>query len=92
MSNTIIILSGGFGTRLGETTKKTPKPLVKIGGIPIITHIMNHYKKYGYKNFIVLSGYKHSIVKEYLFGSLFFIIAWGLNGAPGGTSISSVVF
>jgi len=61
----VVILSGGFGTRLGETTKKTLKPLVKIGGRPIITHIMNHYKKYGYKKFIVLSGYKHSIVKEY---------------------------
>ena len=61
----VVILSGGFGTRLGKTTKKTPKPLVKIGGMPIITHIMNHYKKYGYKNFIVLSGYKHSIIKEY---------------------------
>ena len=61
----VIILSGGFGTRLGETTKKTPKPLVKIGGKPIINHIMNHYKKSGYNKFFVLSGYKHSIVKKY---------------------------
>ena len=61
----VIILAGGFGTRLGKATKKTPKPLVKVSGKPIISHIMDHYKKFGFGEFVVLSGYKHSVVKEY---------------------------
>ena len=45
----VVILAGGFGTRLSEYTKDIPKPLVKIGGFPIIVHIMKHYAKYGFK-------------------------------------------
>ena len=55
----IVILAGGLGTRLSELTKTTPKPMVKIGGFPIIIHIMNHYLNYGFKNFILATGYKN---------------------------------
>ncbi|MBR3115085.1 MAG: glucose-1-phosphate cytidylyltransferase [Bacteroidaceae bacterium] len=60
-----IILAGGFGTRLSEYTKLIPKPMVEIGGKPIIWHIMNHYARYGYKDFVVALGYKGEVIKNY---------------------------
>ena len=61
----VVILAGGFGTRLSEYTYKIPKPMVDIGGIAMIEHIMNHYFKYGFKEFIICLGYKHEIIKDY---------------------------
>ena len=61
----VLILAGGFGSRLSEYTDIIPKPMVQIGGIPIIWHIMNRYSMYGYKDFIVALGYKSQIIKEY---------------------------
>ena len=52
----VVILAGGYGTRLSEYTKFIPKPMVKIRKIPIIVHIINHYKKYGFKDFIIASA------------------------------------
>ena len=60
-----IILAGGFGTRLSEYTKQTPKPMVEIGGKPILWHIMNHYAHYGFKDFVVALGYKGEVIKDY---------------------------
>ena len=60
-----IILAGGFGTRLSEYTEKIPKPMVQIGGKPILWHIMNHYASYGHKDFILALGYKAELIKEY---------------------------
>ena len=60
-----IILAGGFGTRLSEYTKLIPKPMVEIGGKPILWHIMNHYAHYGYKDFVVALGYKGEVIKDY---------------------------
>ena len=57
-----IILAGGLGTRLSEETKKIPKPMVKIGKIPIISHIINHYKRYGFSEIIICSGYKRKFI------------------------------
>ena len=61
----VVILAGGFGSRLSEYTESVPKPMVKIGGIPILLHIMNFYSQYGFKDFIIALGYKSNIVKEY---------------------------
>jgi glucose-1-phosphate cytidylyltransferase len=61
----IVILSGGFGTRLSEYTDVIPKPMVQIGGKPILWHIMNYYASFGFKDFILALGYKAEIVKEY---------------------------
>lgn len=60
-----LILAGGQGTRLGEETKLIPKPMVEIGGYPILWHIMKIYGHYGYNDFIVLTGYKGHVIKEY---------------------------
>ena len=60
-----VILAGGKGSRLSEYTKKIPKPMVKIGNKPIIVHIIEYYKYYGVKEFIIASGYKHKILREF---------------------------
>jgi glucose-1-phosphate cytidylyltransferase len=61
----VVILAGGFGTRLAEETDVRPKPMVEIGGRPILWHIMMHYSFYGFKNFIIALGYKGHIIKKY---------------------------
>ncbi|MAV56391.1 MAG: glucose-1-phosphate cytidylyltransferase [Candidatus Pelagibacter sp.] len=61
----VIILAGGMGTRLSEYTKSIPKPMVKIKKIPIIIHIMNHYSKSGFKDFIIATGYKSKIIEKF---------------------------
>ncbi len=60
------ILAGGKGTRLAEETSIKPKPMVEIGGRPIIWHIMQHYAHYGFKEFIVALGYKGEVLKKYI--------------------------
>ena len=60
-----VILAGGFGTRLSEYTKLIPKPMVEIGGKPILWHIMKHYAYHGFKDFVVALGYKGEIIKDY---------------------------
>lgn len=60
-----IILAGGFGTRLSEYTDIKPKPMVEIGGQPVLWHIMNIYAYYGHKDFLVALGYKGEVIKEY---------------------------
>lgn len=61
----VILLAGGFGTRLGEYTDSIPKPMVPIGGKPILWHIMRLYAHFDHKNFFVALGYKAEIVKEF---------------------------
>ena len=61
----VVILAGGLGTRLMEETEARPKPMVEIGGRPILVHIMEHFAKYGHKDFYIALGYKAHIVKEY---------------------------
>lgn len=61
----VVILAGGLGTRLSEETKLIPKPMVEIGGKPILWHIMKIYSHYGFNDFIILTGYKSHIIKDY---------------------------
>jgi len=61
----VVILAGGFGTRLSEETHVKPKPMIEIGGKPILWHIMKIYSAYGFNEFIICLGYKGHIIKEY---------------------------
>ena len=72
----VVILAGGFGTRLSEYTKMVPKPMVNVGGKPILIHIMNLYAKYGFKNFYIALGYKGNVIKKYFRENRF---DWNIN-------------
>ena len=61
----VAILAGGVGTRLVEETEVKPKPMVTIGGRPILWHIMMHYASYGFDDFVVALGYKGDVIKRY---------------------------
>ncbi len=61
----LVILAGGYGTRMGTESKKIPKPMIKIGGIPIICHIMNRYSLFGINDFIICGGHKFSVIKKF---------------------------
>ena len=60
-----VILAGGFGSRLSEETTKVPKPLVEIGGIPVLWHIMKIYSAHGINDFVICCGYRGNVIKEY---------------------------
>ncbi len=78
----IVILAGGFGTRLSEYTDKIPKPMVPINSKPILVHIMEHYFRYGFKDFYVALGYKGAIIKNYFKKKTF---NWNVNLIHTGT-------
>lgn len=63
----VVILAGGFGTRISEESSLKPKPMVEIGGKPILWHIMKQYSHYGYNDFIICAGYKQDYIKQYFF-------------------------
>ena len=58
----VVILAGGFGTRLGTLSEFIPKPMIEIGGKPILWHIMKTYAHYGYKDFVICLGYKANVL------------------------------
>jgi glucose-1-phosphate cytidylyltransferase len=60
-----VILAGGRGSRMGLETDIIPKPMITIGGIPILRHIMNYYSAFGLKDFVILGGYKFEIIEDY---------------------------
>ena len=61
----VVILAGGFGTRISEYTKSIPKPMIKIKDKPILVHIMQHYYKFGFNDFYIALGYKGGVIKQY---------------------------
>ncbi len=61
----VVILAGGFGTRISEESHMRPKPMIEIGGHPILWHIMKTYSYYGFNDFIICVGYKQQLIKEY---------------------------
>ena len=84
----VVILAGGLGTRISEYTRNIPKPMIKIKGQPILLRIMNHYYKFGFKDFYIASGYKGKIIKNYFKNKKFNfkvnIIDTGLSTMTGG--------
>ena len=66
----VVILAGGFGTRISEESQFKPKPMIDIGGMPILWHIMKLYSYYGFNEFIICAGYKQEVIKEW-FGNYF---------------------
>ena len=71
----VVILAGGLGTRLVEETEVKPKPMIEVGGHPILWHIMKHYAHYGFKEFFITLGYKGEVIKRY------FMDYYALNGS-----------
>ena len=67
----VVLLAGGLGTRLSEESQYRPKPMIEIGGMPILWHIMKEYSYYGYNEFIICAGYKQHMIKEW-FADYFF--------------------
>ena len=61
----VVILAGGFGTRISEESQYKPKPMVEIGGMPILWHIMKGYSHFGFNDFVICAGYKQHMVKEW---------------------------
>lgn len=61
----VVILAGGFGTRISEESVLKPKPMLEIGGMPILWHIMKEYSNFGYNDFIICAGYKQHIIKQW---------------------------
>lgn len=61
----VVLLAGGFGTRITEESKFRPKPMIEIGGMPILWHIMKEYSFYGFNEFIICAGYKQEVIKEW---------------------------
>ncbi len=61
----VVILAGGFGTRISEESHLKPKPMIEIGGKPILWHIMKIYSYYGFNEFVICAGYKQDVIKEY---------------------------
>ena len=84
----VVILAGGFGTRISEYTNNIPKPMVPINKKPILIHIMEHYNRYGFKHFVVALGYKGNVIKNYFKGKKFKwkvdLVETGINTMTGG--------
>lgn len=61
----VVLLAGGEGTRIAEETRRIPKPMVELGGMPILWHIMKEYSHYGFNDFVICAGYKQHVIKEW---------------------------
>jgi glucose-1-phosphate cytidylyltransferase len=87
----VVILAGGFGTRLAEETVVRPKPMVEIGGRPVLWHIMQHYAHFGFKEFLVALGYKGDMIKRYFLDYYRLSGSMTINLASGEVSASNEV-
>ena len=79
----VVILAGGFGTRLAEETAILPKPMVEIGGKPVLWHIMKHYAYFGFNEFIIALGYKGKIIKDFFMNYHFLRNSFTVNTKSG---------
>ena len=83
----VVILAGGKGSRISFYTQKIPKPMIKIGNIPLLVHIMNIYEFYGFNDFIVAAGYKSKVIKDYFLRNKKYknvkVVQTGINSMTG---------
>ena len=88
LSDTVVILAGGRGTRMREMTDSLPKPMVEIGGKPVLEHLINYFESFQNFNFIICTGYKKEIIEKYFTKKNKFlnvkIISTGLDTNTGG--------
>jgi glucose-1-phosphate cytidylyltransferase len=83
----VILLAGGLGTRLAEETQVRPKPMVEIGGVPILVHIMSTYHAHGFRDFLVACGYRGEFIKEYFANFHIRNSDWSISLRDGGKTI-----
>lgn len=82
----VILLAGGLGTRLAEETSVKPKPMVEVGGVPILVHVMSLYAAYGHREFVVACGYRGEYIKEYFANYSIKHSDWRINLRAGSCS------
>ena len=83
----VVILAGGLGTRISEESHLKPKPMIEIGGMPILWHIMKYYSSFGYNEFIICLGYKQYMVKEFFVDYLLHTSNFTINTQTGNMDI-----
>jgi glucose-1-phosphate cytidylyltransferase len=83
----VILLAGGLGTRLAEETQVRPKPMVEIGGVPILVHIMSTYHSHGFQEFLIACGYRGEMIKEYFANFHIRNSDWSIHLRDGGKTI-----
>jgi len=83
----VVILCGGIGTRLREETEDLPKPLLKVGDVPILVHIMNHYSYFGFRRFILCIGYKGYKIKDYFLNLAYHLSDFTLSMEEGHSEV-----
>lgn len=86
----VVILAGGFGTRLQEETTIKPKPMIEIGGQPILWHIMKIYASHGYKEFIIALGYKGEVIKSYFLNYYYLRNSFSIHLGNGQLNVHDV--
>src|SRR3546814_7207542 len=83
----VVILAGGYGTRMSEESGIRPKPLVEIGGMPILWHIMKIYSRHGLNDFVICCGYKGNLIKQYFKNYAFDLCDLSLDLYSGRTEV-----
>ena len=83
----VVILAGGFGSRISEYSKKIPKPMITVGDKPLLWHIMKTYSKHNFTDFIIALGYKGQIIKNYFKSKKF---GWNIIGCFRNYSLASI--
>lgn len=78
----VVIFAGGYGTRFGHETDNCPKPMIGIGGKPILSHLMDYYRSFGFDDFVILAGYRQDVIKDYFLNE-------GLNGSKAVKFVNS---
>ena len=81
----VIILAGGLGTRISEYTKSIPKPMIKINNLPILVHIMEHFARFGLKDFLIATGYKGKVIEKYFIKNKY--TDWNVEVVPTGKNV-----